>query len=222
MNTRTSRSSVGSKPRTQPAHTHMHSPAVRGPRAPVIFGYNQLAGFAATIRDKVFAAIPRGGLVDYWVEDSSVLADVFESQSIREHFVFQPTFDPRSCLVPSAVTHYQPKPSPAPFSREWHGALGRFLVKVNSAELNSAVVQLMQTFGQLAPLRPPHIELIDDEEICFTWNKHNKYLDVTAFKDGHLEWYFRDSTDESKPSTQGEGPTLSDDAIKLIEQYARP
>jgi len=155
-------------------------------------------------------------------DESIVVVDAFDPQALREHVVFQSTFDPRSCLVPSAVAHWQPKPSPAPFSREWHGALGSFLVKVASAELNGAIGHLLQTFGQLAPLRAPHIELIDDKEICFTWNKHNKYLDVTVFKDGHLEWYFRDSADESKPSTQGEGPTLSDDAIKLIEQHARP
>lgn len=219
MNTRTSRSSVRSKLFAQPVRPYPDEWAPSN--TAIIADKKQLKHLAELALDsEVVRAQVRSAVESLYQHKLS--SGAFDSRSYLVYADSQPVFELDPYLAPAAIAQCQPKPSPAPFSREWHGALGRFLVKVNSAELSSAIVQLMQTFGQLAPLRPPHIELIDDEEICFTWNKHNKYLDVTAFKDGHLEWYFRDSTDESKPSIQGEGPTLSDDAIKLIVQYARP
>lgn len=179
----------------------------------------------------VAQVIAESSLVDLYAQRSSLPVELVwadaESQCLAE-----PHRDIISYLKPlpseRADAYRQPwiaptqtKPSPAPLPKEWRDALGRFQAKMASAELNSTVVHLIETFTRIGPVRPPHIELID-EEICFTWNKRDKYLDVTAFKDGHLEWYFRDRADESKPSIQGEGAALSAEAIKLLEQYARP
>lgn len=219
MSARTSRSSEVPKPSAQPVCPYPDDWAPTNTTIIVDDNWLDYSGHSA--RGAEFVKAQVRSAVESLYKFKLSPGD-FESRSHLVFAVSQPALEFESYPLPSAVAHLQPKPSPALFSMEWHGALGQFLGKANSAELNGAILRLMQTFGQLAPLRPPHIELIDGEEICFTWNKNNKYLDVTAFKDGHLEWYFRDSTDESKPSTQGEGPTLSDAAIKLIEQYARP